>query len=220
MNEAGPSLLDSLTPAARASLIKRSVEKRYVTGQVLWNEGDRPTGLTLVTHGKVRIVRGNAGRQAVIHSGEAGSTLGEIPFFTNSAYPATAIASEPTTCLVLTHEAFHEALRSDPGLALILLERLSRRVQTLVDRIGRLSSQSVVSRLAAFIIDRSSQSKQTTFSLGMTQKELAEELGTVREVVVRALRELKNSGAIAARERGRFVVTDPAALREAAKATG
>ena len=108
-------------------------------------------------------------------------------------------------------------MRMEPALALLLLERLLRRVQTLVEKIGRLSSQSVVARLASFIIERSSRSTNATFSLGMTQADLAEELGTVREVVVRALRELKNAGAIAARERGRFVVADPVALRAASE---
>ena len=83
MNDAEVPLLDSLTASARASLIRRSTERTFAAGQVLWNEGDTPIGLTLVIHGKVRIVRGVRGRQTVIHSGEAGSTLGEIPFFTN-----------------------------------------------------------------------------------------------------------------------------------------
>ncbi len=217
MSDHDVPLLDSLTDAAKASLITRSIEKKYAPGQLLWNEGDTPIGLTVVLEGKVRIVRGSGGRQTVIHWGGAGSTLGEIPFFTKATYPATAVASEPTTCLVITYDAFHEALRKDPALALALLERLSRRVQTLVDKIGRLSSQSVVARLAGFIVERSATSTNPTFSLGMTQADLAEELGTVREVVVRALRELKNAGAIAARERGRFVVTDLVALRAAAK---
>lgn len=220
MTETEAPLLDSLTASAKASLIKRSTEKKYSAGQVLWNEGDSPIGLTLVIQGKVRIVRGVRGRQTVIHSGEAGSTLGEIPFFTRSRYPATAIASEPTICLVITYDAFHAALRGDPGLALALLERLSRRVQTLVDRIGGLSSQSVAARLANFILERSSKSPNETFSLGMTQTDLAEELGTVREVVVRALRDLKKAGAITARERGRFIVADPVALRAAAEDSG
>ena len=44
------------------------------------------------------------------------------------------------------------------------------------------------------------------FSLGMTQNELAVELGTVREVVVRSLRELRESRAIASLGSGRYRV--------------
>jgi cAMP-binding proteins - catabolite gene activator and regulatory subunit of cAMP-dependent protein kinases len=183
---------------------------------VLWIAGDLPAGLTLVVEGKVRIVRGSGGRQAAIHSGEAGSTLGEIPFFTRSTYPATAIAAEPTRCLIITHAAFDHALRVDPGLAYALLDRLSKRVQHLVDRVGRLTSHGVSARLAQFLIECANNSTAPTFSLGMTQGELAEELGTVREVVVRALRQLKEAGAITSRDRGRFSVANLDLLREAA----
>lgn len=210
------SILDSLSTTGRAALLERSIEKSYSPGEVLWMAGDTPVGLTLVVEGKVRIVRGSGGRQTAIHSGEAGSTLGEIPFFTRSTYPATAIAAEPTRCLVISHAAFDHALRVDPGLAYVLLERLSKRVQHLVERVGRLTSHGVNARLAQYLIDRASTSSAPTFSLGMTQSELAEELGTVREVIVRALRQLKEAGAITSRDHGRFAVADLDLLKEAA----
>lgn len=210
------SILDSLSSVGRAALLERSIEKSYSAGEVLWIAGDMPAGLTLVVEGKVRIVRGSGGRQTAIHSGEAGSTLGEIPFFTRSTYPATAIASEPTRCLIITHAAFDHALRIDPGVAYVLLERLSKRVQHLVERVGRLTSHGVNARLALYLIERANTSTAPTFSLGMTQGELAEELGTVREVIVRALRHLKQAGAITSRDHGRFAVADLDVLREAA----
>jgi CRP/FNR family transcriptional regulator len=210
------SILDALSPAGRAALLERSIEKTYSAGEVLWIAGDTPAGMTLVVEGKVRIVRGSGGRQTAIHSGEAGSTLGEIPCFTRSTYPATAIAAEPTRCLIITHAAFDHALRVDPELAYVLLDRLSKRVQHLVERVGRLTSHGVTARLAQYLIERAGASTAPTFSLGMTQAELAEELGTVREVIVRALRQLKDAGAIASRASGRFAVVDPGLLREAA----
>jgi CRP/FNR family transcriptional regulator len=216
MQSGATSILDALSPAGRAALLERSIEKTYSAGEVLWIAGDTPAGMTLVVEGKVRIVRGSGGRQTAIHSGEAGSTLGEIPFFTRSTYPATAIAAEPTRCLIITHAAFDHALRVDPELAYVLLDRLSKRVQHLVERVGRLTSHGVTARLAQYLIERAGASTAPTFSLGMTQAELAEELGTVREVIVRAMRQLKDAGAIASRASGRFAVVDPGLLREAA----
>jgi len=210
------SILDSLSAAGRDALLARSIEKTYSAGEVLWIAGDMPAGLTLVVEGKVRIVRGSGGRQTAIHSGEAGSTLGEIPFFTRSTYPATAIAAEPTRCLIITHAAFDHALRVDPDLAYVLLDRLSKRVQHLVERVGRLTSHGVTARLAQYLIERASASTAPTFSLGMTQSQLAEELGTVREVIVRALRQLKDAGAISSSDHGRFVVANLHLLKEAA----
>src|SRR5437763_11153221 len=95
--------LESLTAAGRDTLLKQCIERRFSSGERLWSAGDPSEGIALVLEGKVRIVRVSDGRQTVIHSGEAGATLGEVPFFTGDCYPATAIAAEPTRCLFLTH---------------------------------------------------------------------------------------------------------------------
>jgi len=225
--DAKDRLLDALTPAARITLLKQSVEKRFSTGDVLWSEGDRAEGIALVLEGKVRIVRVSAGRQVVIHSGEPGATLGEVPFFTDAPYPATAVAAEPTRCLFLTHAAVTEGMAADPSLALFFLRRLSLRVQSLVERLDQNTVTSVRTRLARFILERSETArtaarsrsksdKRPTFSLGMTQSALAEELGTVREVVVRALRGLRLIGAIESAGDGKYRVAALTILRELA----
>ena len=176
----------------------------------------------------MRIVRVSGGRQTVIHSGEPGATLGEVPFFTGDCYPATAVAAEPTRCLFLTHQAVTEAMSADPRLALFFLRRLSLRVQSLVERVDQNTGRSVQTRLARFILERSQDAlaaarsrsnvgNSPAFSLGMTQTALAEELGTVREVVVRALRELRKAGAIERSGDGKYRVADGAVLRQVAQ---
>ena len=210
MNKTQTPLLDAVGEAGRKALLDRAVEKCYSAGQVLWNAGDSPAGLTLVLEGKVRILHSANGRQTAVHSGEAGATLGEVPFFLRSTYPASAVAAEPTRCLIISYAALDHALRVDSGLAFVLLERLSARVEEVVGRLAQLSGDSVKGRLSRFIIERASRRGPKNilapFSLGMTQNELAIELGTVREVVVRSLRELRESRAIASLGSGRYRV--------------
>jgi CRP/FNR family transcriptional regulator, cyclic AMP receptor protein len=228
MESNSKQLLDVLTPAGREILLGQSIERRFGTGEILWSAGDRSEGIALVLEGRVRIVRGSGGRQMVIHSGEVGATLGEVPFFTDSVYPATAIAAEPTRCLFISHSAVTRAIAADPGLALFFLQRLSQRVESLVERVDHNTVSSVQKRLARFILERSQspvvasrssagKAKRKTFSLGMTQTALAEEIGTVREVVVRELRELRQSGAIERVGDGKYRVSDLATLQDLAR---
>jgi len=214
-----PHVLEGLTAVGRETLLAQSVEKRFSTGDILWSAGDRSEGITLVLEGKVRIVRGSGGRQLVIHSGEPGATLGEVPFFTGGCYPATAIAAEPTRCLFLTHAAVTRAMAADPRLAFFFLKRLSSRVQSLVDRVDQITVNNVQTRLARFILERHQSARAAArsrshprngvaFSLGMTQTALAEEIGTVREVVVRALRGLRQLGAIESTGDGKHRVSN------------
>ena len=225
---AAKELFGPLTSAAREALLKHSVERRFSAGDRLWSTGDPSEGIAIVLEGKVRIVRVTGDRQTVIHSGEAGSTLGEVPFFTGEAYPATAIATEPTRCLFLTRAAVTEALALDSRLAFFFLRRLSRRVQSLVDRIDQNTATSVQTRLAKFVLARhekahaaastkSRNGNAVAFSLGVTQAALAEELGTVREVLVRALRALREAGAIESAGDAKYRVADVTILQRVAQ---
>jgi CRP/FNR family transcriptional regulator len=118
-------------------------------------------------------------------------------------------------------------MRADPAVAAFFLKRLSERIQGLVDKIDQNTIHTVQSRLADFILVRSqSVSASTsasrrrinrTFSLGMTQTALAEELGTVREVVVRGLRALRDVGAIESAGTGKFRVSNPDLLHQLAR---
>jgi CRP/FNR family transcriptional regulator len=209
---------DAISEPGRKALLDRSVEKRYTAGEMLWNAGETPTGLTVVLEGRVRILRAVNGRLTAIHYGDAGSTLGEIPFFLRSTYPASAVAVEPTRCLIIPYAALDHALHVDSTFAFALLERLSARVEELVLRLGQISSESVKARLSRYILQRASRRGPDhvlgPFSLGMTQDELAVELGTVREVVVRSLRELRESRLISAAGSGRYRVENLEALQK------
>jgi CRP-like cAMP-binding protein len=226
--DAANQLLQGLSQAGRDALLEQSIERQFSTGEVLWSAGDRSEGIILVLEGRIRIVRGSGGRQLVIHSGDPGSTLGEVPFFTGGRYPATAIAAEPTRCLFLPEAAVRRAIAVDPALAFFFLKRLSHRIESLVERVDRITVSSVQTRLAHFILERykatvvSARSrhdsvKAPAFSLGMTQTALGEELGTVREVVVRALRSLRQSGAIERVSVGKYRVLSLAILEQCAE---
>jgi len=161
----------------------------------------------------VRVVRAPGGRQYTVHTEGPGGTLGEVPLFAGGRYPATALAAEPTLCLVLRRDALARAIAADPELAFRLLARLAERVRTVVSRLDRRTSQTVPVRLATLLLARHAEAGGAPFTLGATQAEAAEELGTVREVLVRALRTLREAGLVEAAGRARFRVRDPAAVR-------
>jgi CRP/FNR family transcriptional regulator len=203
-------------PALRV-LADRGVIRRYAPDQVLWRTGDVARELHLLIEGEVRVVRGSDGRQRVVHTEGPGGTLGEVPLFEGTCYPATAIASRRSTCIVFDIDTIVEAMRADPMFALTLLGRLAARVRHLIERLERMNTHSVPARLAAYLLERGARTTGAVITLGRSQQQVAEELGTAREVVVRALRTLREAGVLEAAGRGRLRVTDPAALRRLAR---
>ena len=214
-----PSLLDQVpiladaSPRAREELARRAMLRAVAPGEVLWHAGTEARGLFVLLEGEVRVVRSRGGRQHVIHTEGPGGTLGEIPLFAGGVYPATAIAARRSLGVMITREGIEAAIQCDPRFAFSLLARLAQRVRGLIERLDGLATQDVTARLAEFLLRRHQESRAPSFALGRSQAEVAEELGTVREVVVRALRALRESGVIRAAGNGRYVVDDVEALR-------
>jgi CRP/FNR family transcriptional regulator len=208
-------LAQGLNAAARQALLMGATVRRFGSGQVLFVAGSQSRGLYVILEGSVRVLRVAADRQHVVHTEGPGGTLGEVPLFEGGTYPATAVASAPTVCVAFTRDALRAAMAADVSLAWTFLARLAGRVRGLVHRLDGLAAQSVQARLAALILARAG-SGDGAFTLGGTHIEVAEELGTVREVIVRALRELKACGAVAARGRGRLVVRNADVLKRLA----
>lgn len=206
------SLFSSLPDRARKLLHANAVERRFAVDEVLFVAGSRPSGIFLVMEGKVRVVRSRHGRQYVVHSEGPGGTLAEISFFEGGVVPNTAIASVATRCLILSRAAIVTAMREDPAVGMLFLKRLAMRLRLLLERLDRVSTQPIPARLAGFLLDRGAIADAGSFTLGMTQEQLAEELGTVRELVVRGLAQLRRAKLIASSGRGRYEIRDRVGL--------
>lgn len=202
-------------PGVVDSLAKRATDVRINPDEVVFRAGSAARGWFIVIEGNVRVVTGVGPRQHVIHTEGPGGTLGEVPLFTDSTYPATAIASEPTRCALLDRPALEAAMQESPAIGFILARRLALRVAALVSRLNDRSARSVKSRLIGFLLERHALAGKSTISMGMTQRYVAEELGTVREVLVREIQALARAGYIAPRGGGRYEILDEAGLRSA-----
>jgi CRP-like cAMP-binding protein len=105
---------------------------------------------------------------------------------------------------------------ADPGLALRWLGRLALRVRGLVERLDQQTARTVEQRLAALLLERHAAAHGRPFTLASTQAEAAEEIGTVREVVVRTLRRFREAGLVESPARGRYRVRDHRGLARVA----
>jgi CRP-like cAMP-binding protein len=200
----------------RRALFSRATERHYDPDDVIYLAGSPAQHIYLISDGKVRLVRDRDGRTIHIHDECSGGVLGEVPLFEGSTYPATAIASQPTRCLVLRREAILDVMRIHPELGVAILQRLAARVRQLVNKIERNASQPTVSRLAELVLARAQAYNGDAFTIGASQEKAAEEIGTVRELVVRGLRSLREQGAIDALGNGRYTVRDAEKLKRIA----
>ena len=214
-------LFAGLNAAALKTLRGRAIERRFAADETLFTAGSPAGGLFIVLDGSVRVLRARDGRQHVIHHERRWGTLGEVPLYDGGGYPATAVAATDARCAIITRETLAAMMVDDPRLSWRLLETLATRVRRLVDRVDALATKDVAARLAAHLLARAVASEGGYVAkIDGTQAELAEDLGTVREVVVRALRALQREGLMRRVGPGRYELLRPDALRAMADVAG
>lgn len=195
-------LLSSLSPAELGLLAARTVRKLLSAGELIFSEGEPCEGLHIISRGKVRIFKTSVnGREQVLALNGAGESIAELPVFDGGPYPASAVAVEDTEIAFISRRDFQAHCREHPEVALKVLAVVGSRLRRLVGIIEELSFTTIRQRLVAALV-RLAESEGTKtargveFLLPASHQELANQLGTVRELVSRNLTRLQAEGLI------------------------
>jgi CRP/FNR family transcriptional regulator len=204
-NESSSSAIDVLSrvpyfanlDAALLEMIAQQTRlQRYDAGQVVFLEGDHDVALYIVESGWLKAVKTSVeGREHVLHFIGPGEVFNAIGVFAEDSNPATVIALEATSVWVIQQEAMLALFDEHPELGRIVIQRLAKRVQQLIQMVEDLSLRTIEARLARYLIEQS-KAEQMARPRWATQAEMANRLGTVPDVLNRALRSLAKDGLI------------------------
>lgn len=205
-----------LSLAEREALAARAIEKRFAAGQRLFSEGEPCSGIFVLVKGRVKIFKtSRAGREIMLTTEQAPSTVAEVPLFDGGPYPASVSAIEEVTAWLIRKEDFRQVCRQNPNLSLKLLAVAGRRLRQLVGLLESVTFGSVRQRLARTLLEFGRQAGSDRFLLPVTHEELAFRLGTVREVVSRNLSRFQAEGLIRLQRRQLTILDRVGLQREA-----
>jgi len=189
-------------------------EVRLEAGEFLFSAGDPSAGLFVVISGRTRAVRHSPeGREQVIHEDSVGSTFPEVAVFDDGPYPSTVMAVEASTLLFIPKERVRQFCLRNPEVALEALRILASRLRKTSGLAENLSLKGVDQRLAEFLLAQARSRSAAKFELTHSNQEIADLIGTVREVVSRAFGRLQRKGWI--RKSGRHIeLLRPAELED------
>ncbi len=192
---------------------KDILEYPLAKGEVLFLEGEPCRGLYIVRSGQIRIFKSSLeGREQVLLIAKPGDTFNDVPVFDGGPNPASASALEPSTVLIIP-KAKLLSLMADSPVALSILKVFAMRLRHLTVLVEDLSFRHVVSRLAKTLLELAVTGQEPSPVQRLTQDEMAAMVGTVRDVIGRALKTLEKAGAIKI-EGQRILVVDTKKLKE------
>lgn len=196
-------------------LARHTIWREYAAGEVVFLEGETASGLYVLQRGWLKAVKTSPeGREQVLRFIGPGETFNETGVFARRPNPASAIALEEAGVWLLRRDSILRLLRERPDFAERVLENMAGRVADLVALVADLSLRSVTSRLARLLLDEATGDALHR-PRWYTQTELASRLGTVTDVIQRAMRGLEAEGVIAV-ERHLIRICDRAALEKLA----
>jgi len=209
--------LAELDDATLSALSAAAHAWHYAAGEYLFDEGEPAGGLYIVEKGQVKICRfSKEGREYILHIIEPGGTFNDVAALDGGPNPATAIALTDATVWRVGHTELKQIAIQHPSFAWAMLESMARRTRHLVASVQDLAMRSVRGRLARLLLAQAEMAEQGHLTPTLTQEEMASRLGTVREMVGRALRALAGDGIIEF-DRHRIVVLDEEKLRKEAE---
>ncbi len=189
------------------------LELSFARGEVLFLEGEPCRGLYVVECGQIRIFKSSPdGREQVLLVAKPGDSFNDVPVFDGGPNPASASAVEESTIYLIPKEAVLSLLQDCPS-ARAILKLFAARLRHLTMMVEDLSFRSVVGRLARLLLELAVVEDGASPLKRLTQDEMATMVGSVRDVIGRALRHIEKTGAIKI-ERQSILVVSPEKLRE------
>lgn len=189
--------------------------RRYGAGEVIFLEGGRSAGLHLVVEGLCKVYYlSPEGREHILYKLAPGDFCNEVSAADGGPNPANFATICDSALLVVTEQAMSRLRQQYAVLNDMVIKNLALHCRQLARRVYQLSFLSVTGRLAFFLLQQSN-AEGIIERQEWPQHEMAAYLGTVREMVGRSIKELREANLIAV-NRKTIQILDQAGLQEMA----
>ena len=178
-----PEAFDQLCRYAKHTTLKR--------GATIFSKGDPGNSLVAVISGTVKIsISSPDGRNAILNLIGAGEIFGEIALLDGQPRSADCTANTNCELFIIDRREFIPFVRSQPTLAMKLIELLCTRLRWTSDQVEQVILQNLPGRLASALLRLTEKHKLEPQgrTIAITQQEISEMVGMTRESINKQLR--------------------------------
>ncbi|MCD6422523.1 MAG: Crp/Fnr family transcriptional regulator [Elusimicrobia bacterium] len=175
--------------------------KRYKKREIIFREQTLGKNIYFVIKGKIRIFKKTrAGAIKVLSYLSEGEPFGEMFLFLKGKRTASAQALLDSEVLIVNGNAFQRFISKNVDILCHIIFTLAQRLRKADEEIKSLAYSSVLMRFVFFILDMSErfgkrEGRYTVIDFPpITHKEIAQNIGTSREVVSRSINTLEKLG--------------------------
>jgi CRP/FNR family cyclic AMP-dependent transcriptional regulator len=206
--------LARLPRVAADRLLAEAIRINLPAGALIYRDEESPR-LIVVVKGLLRVfVTSVDGRQVTVRYARSGDVAG-LALVLGGPAPMSIQAMTASLVVALRVDTMRALLARDPGVASACAEELTRQLHELLADLSDQAFRSVRQRLVRQLLLLATPDPGRRLVVRAAQQELADAIGSVREVITRNLHVLHSEGLIDT-SRDEIVLLDPERLAEEA----
>lgn len=183
-------------------LIENGQLKQFPSGTTLLREGQYVSAIPLVLEGRLKVYAEVEAKRLLLYyiQSEESCVMSFSAVLEDRPSSIVAEVEEDAMVLLLPSGQIHEWLRHYPMLNQLFFRQYQRRYTELLQNIEQVLFHRLPDRLLAYLNDRKRLTGQS--KLNLTHRQIAEDLGSAREVITRTLKKLEAEGSVRVLEEG------------------
>ena len=188
------SSLEAVTLEALSILL---IKKEFKRNQALITQGDLSRSLFLIQSGRAKVFSNDdEGKQTIFAFLGKNDYCGELSLLDAEPRSASVVALEKTIALQLSYSQFNAFLKIHPEISYSIFRALTARIRDNDETICNLTSLDIYGRVIQLLYKEARDENGKMITQRLTQQDIAEMVGSSREMVSRILTELRKGGYI------------------------
>ncbi|WP_016778282.1 Crp/Fnr family transcriptional regulator [Anaerophaga thermohalophila] len=148
-----PQLYDVLTPEEQEYLLANHTTIKYRKNQIIYQEGERPTGLLCIGSGKVKIYKeGMMGREQIVRMASGPGFIGYRALFADERHIASAVVFEPCVIFHVAKDVIMKLMKSNNDLCMNIIKSFATELGFARFRTVSLTQKHIRGRLAESLL--------------------------------------------------------------------
>ena len=204
-----PKELEVLNDEVLREIASRGKIRKFQKNVAIIQEGDTGDSLYIILAGKVKVYASDDNdREVVIDIFGPGEYVGEM-ILDGGVRSASVMTLEPSTFAVVGRDDLRQHIVEHPDVAIYMISKLIKRTRKATNNIKSLALMDVYGRVANLLLSLAVENAgKLVVPEKLTHQEIAERIGSSREMISRIMKDLAVGGYIEVHDRT-IVMTKP-----------
>jgi CRP-like cAMP-binding protein len=192
-----------LDKKSRKEWIGIRVANRFKDDDIVFFDGEKPTGMYIVCSGKAKIYKSTrTGQQLITRIHNPGDLIGYRSVLAEENYAGTAMAMEESVVSLIEADEFNRFLVNDPKAMMAFLKKMAKELGASETKARDIAYKPAKSRLSDVLLRLMHKNgRPSPIVSGVKRKELAEMAGLTIETTVRLLNDFEKQGILKREEK-------------------